>query len=595
MSKNKKNTPKVNFSDVSGASTEPDILNEGLITKAEADTSLGHVIQNLTKNNKKRVPRLAFQEDPIKKTDYAGIYKYKRDLLPDSVIKQIRVQNLLVAAILNNRGNAIASFGKKRADRFDMGFKVDIKAELKDHIEPEDMTIIQERIAKFEKLLLNCGKQEGLKKDEKMSLAEFLFIQGKNAVSFGRIATEIVYEDAENTKPAYFRPADVGTIYKAVKSGQAAKGVREQSLKRLEDLTGVKLVPETKDQDEFSWVQVVDETPRQAFTPEEMNVYNFYPSSDIEHGGYPVSPLDTCINSITTYFSIETYNRLYFQNGRAAKGMMVIKSDEIDQNSLEEIKQSYNASINNVQNSFRTPIFGVSKEDEVQWVSTGNDSKGEGEFFYLTDQVSRNILSAFGMAPEEVPGFGHLGRGTSQQALSESSNQYKLEAARDVGLRPLILKFEDFINQVIFNVFDPELAQLCTIKLEGLDAVTREQEAARLSAEMPIHYDYDGVMEAVEKDSVGEHMGGKIPFNEMYRQVTDTYLNQRDVVGHFLNQPTSYLDSSLNYKRDPFFFQHMQILQQANAGAFMAFYATNKMSKELMEMLIQDYLDELEE
>lgn len=583
------------FSSANDMSLSYDDLNQDLINKAEADTSLGHVIQNLTKDKKKRVPRLAFQEDPIKKNDYAGIYKYKRDLLPDSVIKQIRVQNLLVAAILNNRGNAIASFGKKRADRFDMGFKVDIKADLKDHIEPEDMTVIQERIDKFEKLILSCGNTNGLKKDERMSLAEFLFLQGKNAVSFGRIATEIVYEDTENTKPAYFRPADVGTIYKALKKGQAAKGVRENSLKRLEELTGIKLVPETANQDEFSWVQVIDETPRQAFTPEEMSVYNFYPSSDIEHGGYPVSPLDTCINSITTYFSIETYNRLYFQNGRAAKGMMVIKSDEIDQNSLEEIKQSYNASINNVQNSFRTPIFGVSKEDEVQWVSTGNDSKGEGEFFYLTDQVSRNILSAFGMAPEEVPGFGHLGRGTSQQALSESSNQYKLEAARDVGLRPLILKFEDFLNQVIFTTFDPELAQLCTIKLEGLDASTREQEAARLNSEMPIHYDYDGIMETVEKDPVGEHMGGKIPFNERYRQITDTYLNQQSVVGHFLNQPSAYVDPSLNYKRDPFFFQHMQILQQANPAAFMAYYATNKMSQKIMEMLIQDYLDELEE
>jgi hypothetical protein len=426
-------------------------------------------------------------------------------------------------------------------------------------------------------------------------LSEFLFTQGKNACSFGRIATEIIYEDAKNTKPAYFRPVDVGTIYKAIKKGESAKGVRESSLTRLEQITGIKLIPENAKHSEYSWVQVVEETPRQAFTPDEMNVYNFYPSTDIEHAGYPVTPLDTCINSITTYFSIETYNRLYFQNGRAAKGMMVIQSDSLNQQNLEDIKHAYNANVNNVQNSFRTPIFGVAKEDVVTWVSTGNDSKGEGEFFYLTDQVSRNILAAFGMSPEEVPGFGHLGRGTSQQSLSESSNQFKLEAARDVGLRPLILKFEDFFNKVILETFDPELAQLVVIRLSGFDANTREQESNRLNQEMPIHYNYDEVMNEVEKNPVGEHLGGKVPFNERYRQVLDTFIPTNEVIYSFTNRPGAFVDPVLKYRKDPFFMQNLQMLQQANPAAYLAWFSTNENNYEILKMLTKDYLEELEE
>lgn len=593
MKKNKNKNVKFDFSEVEQTQREKENSD---LTKAYADVSMTNVIKNLTNGkSEKPVPRLAFSEDPLKNDKYAGIYKYKRDLLPDHVIKQVRVQNLLVAAILNNRGNAIAAFGKKRANRFDLGLEIQIKPEFKDAIEPEDMTVVQERINTFTNLILNCGKTEGLKKDERMTLSEFLYTQARNAASFGRIATEIVYSDKDNKKPHYFRPADVGTMYKAIKKGQAAEGVRQSSLSRLQELTGIKISSEVLNQDGYAWVQAIDDTPRQAFTPEEMDIHNFYPSSDIEHGGYPVSPLDTCINSITTYFSIETYNRLYFQNGRAAKGIMVIQSDQITQENLEDIKQQYNASINNVHNSFRTPIFGVSKEDSVNFVSTGNDSKGEGEFFYLTDQVSRNILAAFGMSPEEVPGFGHLGRGTNQSALSESNNSFKLEAARDVGLRPLVMKFEDFLNQKLFQVFDPELAQICTIRLAGLDASTREQEANRLGSEMPIHYTYDQVMSEVEKDTVGEHMGGTIPFNERYRQTADTYISVNEFVQNFMNNPAAFVDPALKFKRDQFYFQHLAMLQQANPAAFMALFAQNDTDLETLKMLTQDYLDELDD
>jgi hypothetical protein len=56
------------------------------------------------------------------------------------------------------------------------------------------------------------------------------------------------------------------------------------------------------------------------------------------------------------------------------------------------------------------------------------------EFQYLNDTNARVIMSAFQVSPEELPGYQHLSRGTNNQALSESNNEYKLEAARDVGI-----------------------------------------------------------------------------------------------------------------------------------------------------------------
>ena len=572
---------------------QQDNFNEAIEKNYSKNGNMMALLQQATgsSNKKRAVPRLAFAEDPHNYDHYAGIYKMKQGLLPDKVIKQLRVQNFLIAGILRARGNSLSMMGHIRKDRFDVGIDVDVKPEFKDHIEPEQMVKIQERIDRFVKILINCGYTDGLEEEEKMTLPEYLDIQTRNGLGFGRFATEMIYEDDKNEKFHRFRPADVGTIYRSVKKGESAEGIRRSSIKLLEELSGVKIDVDLLEKDEYSWVQVIDGQPRQAFTAKEMIVYSLYPSSDVEHNGYPVTPLDTIINSVTTHMAIETYNKLYFQNGRANKGMLVINSDEIDQATIEDVKQQFNASINNVNNSFRTPIFGVAKEDEVNWVSTVSQQK-DGEFQFLFDQTTRNILSAFNMSPDELPGFTHLSRGTNQQGLSESNNEYKLIAARDTGIRPLILKIQDFLNEKLFPIIDKELSQLCIINLAGFDAETKQQESTRLQQDMPIHYSYDEVLEEVEKEQVGPHMGGNIPFNEFYRQTADQSMTVGKFESHFMDSPAAIVDPLLKFRREQFWFQWMQMMMEANPAAAQAYFQSRKNNMDTLKLFLQDYLDE---
>jgi len=591
---NKKDTKDV--FDANPMQDAQDEINSQIIKNANKSEEIIDLIKHATgsADRKRGVPRLAFAEDPNHQNKYAGIFKLKnRGLLPDGVIKQIRVQNLLVAAILRARGNTVSMMGHIRKDRFDVGLECNIKPEFKDHIEPEQMSKIQDRIEAFLKKLINCGNTDGLSEQEKMTLPEFLDLQVRNGLSFGRFGTEFIYRDGDDSEFHRFRPVDVGTIFPSVKKGESAEPVRRSSLKMLEQVTGEKISANLFNEDEYAWVQVVDGSPRQAFTSKEMVIYNLYPSSDIEHNGFPVTPLDTIITSVTTHMSIEVYNKLYFQNGRAAKGMLVIQSDEIDQAVIEDIKQQYNASINNVSNSFRTPIFGIGKDDTVTWQPTTSQKK-DGDFQYLYDQVMRNILSAFNMSPEELPGHGHLAKGSNQQSLSESNNEYKLIAARDTGIRPLLLKIQDFLNEKLFPVLDPELAQLCTIVLAGFDAETKQQESNRLQQDIPIHYDYDRIMEEVERESVGPSMMGGIPFNEQYRLALDAYQEVCKIIGHFADSPAAIVDPMLKYKRDQFFFQNIEVMAQYNPYALKAYYATRKNSMDILKLYLRDYLDEEE-
>lgn len=541
---------------------------------------------------KTKIPRIAFTEDPVSKDNYFGLYKNKKKLLPDWTIKRIRQEDHLIASILRARGNTMSMFGRVRKDRFDIGIECSLKPDYEEVITPEQRIKIQERISKTMNILINCGYNEGVANEDKMLLSEYMYISTQNGLAFGRFATEVIYdEDVYGNKTFHrFRPTDAGTIMKAVKKGEYADDVRRSSIKMLDELNGSTIDPNTALAGSYSWIQVVNGTPRQAFTQEEMLICNLFPSTDIEHNGYPVTPLDTIMQSVTTHVSIETYNRLYFANGRATKGMIVIKSDEIDQATIEGIKQQFNASINSVGNSFRTPIFGVGTEDNVQWLPL-NQQKKDGEFQFLYDSVARNILSAFGMSPDELPGFGHLSKGTNQQSLSEANNEYKLTAARDTGIRPLILKFEDFINQKLFPLIDPELSQICVISLSGLDSDTRQDEALRLQQDMPIHMNMDEVLEYVDKKIAGKHLAGQVQFNERYQVVVDKYLETSTYMGHEMD-PAFMVDPVLKYRRDGFWFQQLEMLGQANPNALQAYFTSRPDAIEVLKMLEQDMLDD---
>jgi hypothetical protein len=345
-------------------------------------------------------------------------------------------------------------------------------------------------------------------------------------------------------------------------------------------------------EDQYAWLQVIEMQPRQAFTHDEMLVYNLFPSTDIEHNGYPVSPLDTCINCITTHISIESYWRCYFQNGKSSKGMLVIKSETVDQQMLDAIKMQFNASINSVSNAFRTPIFGISIEDNVEWIPT-QDKLENGEFNFTYDQVARNILSAFGVSPDEIPGYGHLSKGTNSQTLSESNNQFKLEASRDSGLRPLILGWQTFFNQRLLPIIDPELAQIVEVRLVGLDAQSKEQESARLQQDSALFYTYDSLLEEVDQKGPGAAFGGEVPFNERYRQVLDFYLNVGQIKSRFLGEPCATFDPLLKFKRDPFYLQQIQLLMQISPNTVKALYAPRspELIKQLIDMEIEDMLE----
>lgn len=537
---------------------------ESEIKRLEGAPSLEKSVLNQL--GKDELVRLAFEVDPSQVSAYQSLYKGKIRLIPDKLLKRIAIQDDLVAAIIQARQAQMSAFGRPRPDRFSTGFIIEERQETIEQIEslPEDQKKkakeeIQRRISDITKRLMTCGDPDALGEDDQMTFPQYISESIRNAVVLGRLATEVIWADTPDGGKKFicFRVIDAGTIYKAAPQREAAEQVRRQARMLLEQIKNKKLVPEKYQNDEYNWVQVIDDRPVQAFTSKECIVHNFYNVPDVELDGYPVTPIDTVISAVTTHINITTHNKLYFQNGRAARGMLVIKSDDADDKILARIRQQFNASINSVQNAWRMPVFGVGSEDEVEWMPIDQGGR-DMEFQYLMDMNARVIFSAFQMAPEEIPGWAYLSRGTNNQALSEGNNEYKLEAARDVGIRPLLAKFEDFLNASILPIFDEELAKRCVIKLVGLDAETAEKESVRIQQDQQVHMNYDEILQKVEKDPIGKEWGGEVPLNPAIQAIWDKYLTVGQILERFFGMKGAAQDPTLNYRRDPFWFQQLQ-------------------------------------
>jgi hypothetical protein len=130
--------------------------------------------------------------------------------------------------------------------------------------------------------------------------------------------------------------------------------------------------------------------------------------------------------------------------------------------------------------------------------------------------------------------------------------------------------FEDFVNEHLFPLIAPNLVDKCQVKFVGLEADNAEKEAVRTQQDMGIWMTFDEVLERVEKKPLGKEWGGSLPLNQIYKSYLDMYYTVGQILEHFCGIKGAASDPSLNYRRDPFAFQFLQMRQQQQAAQAQA-------------------------
>lgn len=496
---------------------------------------ISKILEDLKKNQDEKAIRLSFDIDPVKTDNsYSSVYRRRTNLMPPAILKRIRDSEELVGGvILPIRARQAALFARPRANRFDVGLTFTMKPEAVTKFSDEQQEKVKEEIIpKLREFLLNCGRTDGIKDKDKRNLSQLFVEIVEDLLTFGAFAIELRKDGVGRLHS--FRAVDAGTIYFTTAQkgeSQEAENIRLTSRRLLQQLQGFEDVDFPKfENDEYTYVQVIEDIPKQVFTDDELLYWGNSPSTDINRSGYPVSPIERVVAAITTHINLTTQNKMYFINGHAYKNILVFKSNNLEEGDIASIRAQMIGHINSANAAHRQPVFGMGPEDSVEVVQLDPGNR-DMEFQYLADLNKRMIFAAFQMSPDEAAALSYLSRGTNNQAMSESNNEWKLTAARDTGLRPLLISLEDFMNERLLPKINEEWSKIIRINIEGLDSESPEKEATRLEQDSAIFLTMNDILERVEKEDVP--IGGDFPLNPAYVQVLEKYYTKGQILKAF--------------------------------------------------------------
>jgi hypothetical protein len=145
---------------------------------------------------------------------------------------------------------------------------------------------------------------------------------------------------------------------------------------------------------------------------------------------------------------------------------------------LEAFKRQWRSNLEGVENAWRTPI--IQSEQGAEWMDLGKTNQ-EMEYNAWIEYLIKITCGVFLIDPAEL-NFDLHG-GVSQTPLFESSQEWKLKASRDRGLKPLLRFIAKMINDNIINKIDDHFM----FDFVGLDELT-EQEKHELRKEQVSSY-----------------------------------------------------------------------------------------------------------
>ena len=492
--------------------------------------------------------------DPaMENSNSAGLYKPKINFLAPLVLQQVSRKNSIVASVIDLRGNQVAAACKKPVDRFDVGFKI---APKDSDIEPDPA-----EIREIEEFIINTGKKEDRPMEDRMTFDQWGYMVARDFQLYGHAAIEKIKTATGDLHS--FLPLPGESIYFADKEAKAT------IIKQLADTykqtydKNAKQIKGLENDADIKFVQVLEGKVVEGFTEDELTFARYVLESDIALNGYCVGPLERAIGSIISHLQIENHQKQFFTHGTASKGVLVIKGD-VAPNTLKALQQQWNNQITGPLNAWRTPILaGIEGADWLSLTASNRDM----EYAAWQDYVLRVVFSCFAVDPEEV-GFGYLSKGTEQRSMGESSNEWKITASRDRGLRPLLNRIAAIVNEDIIPAYNPEYAKKYDFKFVGLDAETRTEELSRQQIETTVHSTLNEARKESEKESL--EFGGNLILNPLYIQTLQMNMMKGDFMEKILGIEGASQRPDLQFIPDPLWFQwqqtQMQMMQQQAMG-----------------------------
>jgi len=453
----------------------------------------------------------ALMEDPLS-IQYSLGYKDRKYSLTYDVLKQT-VQNLaILSAIVQTRTHQVASFAVPFRSSKSLGYVIKHKDSTRETTKSE-----RQMIQDMEKFIYNCGAAEpnphnkGFVRDD---FETFLKKIVRDSLVYDQCCFEIVPD--RSGQPYEFMAVDASTIRLAAQNQVfgpnntwfdrppvANNKARHTNLSN--PYTTLRMYGKDA-RKKAAFVQLINGQIENVFARDELAFGVRNPRSDIYIQGYGYGEIEQLITIITAHLYAEEYNRRFFMQGSAPKGLLNLKGDAMTPDQLEGFRRQWRANLEGVENAWRTPI--LQAEQGIDWINL-NPTNREMEYGQWMEYLIKITCGVFLIDPAEL-NFDLAG-GVQQTPLFESSSEWKLKASRDRGLRPLLRFIAKMINDNIIAKIDDHFV----FDFVGLDELT-EQEKHELRKEQVASY--MTLNEIRDAEDLPRVLGGDMILNPTYTQ-----------------------------------------------------------------------------
>lgn len=399
----------------------------------------------------------AYFIDPLQFSANLG-YKDKMFSLTYTTLRRM-AKTPIINSIIKTRKNQIADFAEPQADRYNTGFVIRKKAKMgvEQKMDESDKKIAN-AITDF---IMNCGGQSSWTNDD---FDTFIRKIVEDSLTFDQMTFECVRN--RRGKLEYFVATDAATF--RIAESAFRTDYDNQFFHRLG--SGIYADENLRNLDKAingyypQYVQVYQTAVVNEFYPWELCFGVRNPSTFINANGYGCSELEDLINVITALLWGDEYNRRFFSQGSAPKGLLRIKGGMNDK-TLQQFKQQWQAMISGVMQSWKTPVV----EADVDWIDLQKNNR-DMEYTSWMEYLIKLACAIYSIDPTEI-GWD-ISRSGGNSGLFEGNQAERLQHSKDKGLYPILKFIQRKINKYIVEQINPDFEFV----FMGLNGMTIEKE-----------------------------------------------------------------------------------------------------------------------
>lgn len=399
----------------------------------------------------------AYLIDPLQFNANLG-YKDKRFSLTYTTLSRM-AKTPIINAIIKTRKNQVADYAEPQNNHYSTGFI--IRKKLREGQDDKMDRRESKEANRITDFILNCGNEVTW---ESIDFDSFIRMLVEDSLTYDQMTFECI----RNRKGELTNvlPVDAATFRMAESAFKDDYDNKFFNRRGYTNWAGTLPEEQRKRINGYlpKYVQIYEGTVVEEFYPWELCFGVRNPSTSIYSNGYGKSELEELVNIVTALLWGDEYNRRFFSQGSAPKGLLRVKGN-INQASLEEFKQQWRAMISGVMQSWKTPVV----QADVDWIDLQKSNR-DMEYTEWTEYLIKLACAIYCIDPSEI-GWD-IARSGGDSGLFEKSEAERIQNSKDKGLYPLLKFLQRKINRYIVEQINPDYE----FQFMGLNGMTIDQE-----------------------------------------------------------------------------------------------------------------------